>query len=70
MEWIYLNILRYAQCFDKNLVIKGDCKYKSPYILGHIVDLSRPHLMDCMVRGFQVRSNRIDEEAAALGKVS
>ena len=55
MEWIYLIVLRYAQGFSKDPLIKGDCKYKSPYILGHIVDLSRPHLMDCMVRGFQVR---------------
>ena len=70
MEWIYLIILRYAQCFDKNQLIKGDCNYKSPYIVGYIVDLLRPHFMDCMVRGFQVKSNRIDQGAAVLGKFS
>ena len=43
LEWIYMSFLQHAQGVDDNPLIQFDCKSEYPYIVGHIVELSRPH---------------------------
>ena len=40
MEKFYLSVLRHAQGVDGDPVIKGNFKFKRPYIVGNMVESS------------------------------